>query len=243
MSTIEFKAVTKRYAETPALRDFSCRFPERAITAIVGRSGSGKSTILKLANGLERPTSGEIFAFEMPINYRAIVAHRRQLGYAVQGTGLLPHLSVLENIALPARLVNWSLQRRRTRARELMQLVELPQELAPRYPHALSGGQQQRVGLCRAMMLDPDILLLDEAFGALDPITRADIHKELLRLQALKPRTMILVTHDMREAMKLADQILILEHGEVVQAGTKEEILQRPASAFVEELIHAQLEV
>lgn len=125
----------------------------------------------------------------------------------------------------------------------LLQMVELTDVLRGRYPYQLSGGQRQRVGLCRAMMLDPAIFLLDEPFGALDPITKTEIHRELLRIQQKTPRTIVLVTHDMREAVKLADMILILEHGELVQAGTKEDILSNPATPFVEDLIHSQLEV
>ena len=243
MATIRFEAVTKAYRDTTALSRFSFLFPEKAISAVVGRSGSGKSTLLQLINGLERPTEGHILAFGQPIDYANLVAYRRKFGYAVQGTGLFPHMTVLENISLPAKLARWPKAQTLARVAELMQMVELPEALQARYPYQLSGGQQQRVGLCRAMMLDPAIFLLDEPFGALDPITRTEIHKQLLRIQKQAPRTIILVTHDMREAIKLADTILILEHGALVQAGTKNEILARPATPFVEELIHSQLEI
>jgi len=243
MATIRFEAVTKKYKTTIALRDFSFLFPEKSITVIIGRSGSGKSTILQLINGLERPTKGKVLAFDQPIDYDNLAFYRRKFGYAVQGTGLFPHLTVAKNIGLPAKLMNWPKQRIDARTRELMTIVELATELKSRYPYQLSGGQQQRVGLCRAMMLDPAIFLFDEPFGALDPITRTEIHKELLRIQKLSPRTIILVTHDMREAVKLADQILILEQGSLVQAGTKNDIISNPESPFVDDLIHSQLEI
>ncbi|MFQ5627421.1 MAG: ATP-binding cassette domain-containing protein, partial [bacterium] len=242
MATIRFESVTKKYKSTFALRNFSFLFPEKSITVIVGRSGSGKSTILQLINGLELPTTGTVLAFDKPIDYNNLVLHRRKFGYAVQGTGLFPHLTVAQNIGLPARLMKWPELKITARTKELMEIVELPLELKSRYPFQLSGGQQQRVGLCRAMMLDPAVFIFDEPFGALDPITRMEIHKELLRIQGLTPRMMILVTHDMREAVKLADRILILEQGALVQAGTKDEIISKPATPFVEELIHSQLE-
>ncbi|MDQ7054123.1 MAG: ABC transporter ATP-binding protein [candidate division KSB1 bacterium] len=243
MAIIEFKNVSRRYGAVYALKAFDYSFRESEITAVVGRSGSGKSTLLQLINGLIRPSDGQVSVFGQPIDYDRVMALRRKIGYAVQGTGLFPHLTVAENIGLPARLVGWPESRRRQRVCELMELVSLPAEFHSRYPHELSGGQQQRVGLCRAMMLDPDILLFDEPFGALDPITRSDLHQEVLRLQALQPRTIVLVTHDMREAFKLATELLILEDGQLVQAGRRETILQHPATPFIRNLIHTQLEL
>lgn len=242
MDIIAFAAVCKSYSQTQALVDFTYAFAKNAITAIVGRSGSGKSTILKLINGLERPTAGTVSVLGAPLDYSRIAGFRRKLGYAVQGTGLFPHMTVRQNIALQGALAGWAEEEKRARTRELMQLTGLEGELADRYPHELSGGQQQRVGLCRAMFLDPAIFLLDEPFGALDPITRTELHDEFLRLQKTVPRTIVLVTHDMREAMKLADRILILEQGRLVQEGACDTILRSPATPFVEELIHTQLD-
>jgi len=164
------------------------------------------------------------------------------MGYAVQGTGLFPHLTVKKNITLLAVLENWQNDRISKRAEELVNLVNLPADYFNKYPHQLSGGEQQRVGLCRAMMLNPKIFLLDEAFGALDPITRSEIHAEFIKLQKLEARTIILVTHDLREAFKLADKVVILNEGQVEQIGTRKEILESPASKFVEKFVHMQLE-
>jgi osmoprotectant transport system ATP-binding protein len=167
---------------------------------------------------------------------------RRQVGYAVQGTGLFPHLTALKNITLLARLVGWSKDQSRTRALELMKLVGLPSDYVDRYPFELSGGQQQRVGLCRAMMLNPPIFLLDEPFGALDPVTRLEIHQEFLRLQASEPRTIVLVTHDLREALKLAQRLVLLDRGRIVQHSPCDEIVKAPATDFVRTFFRSQLE-
>src|SRR5579872_2051001 len=174
MAQIILKGVSKSYGKDTALRDVTIEFADGVTTAILGPSGSGKSTLLQLINGLVRPSEGTVHVFDRPIDYGHLPALRRQIGYAVQGTGLFPHLTVEGNVTLLARLVGWSKDRIRQRAQQLMSLVNLPWEYAVRYPHELSGGQQQRVGLCRAMMLNPPVFLLDEAFGALDPVTRRD---------------------------------------------------------------------
>lgn len=176
------------------------------------------------------------------IDYNKLSELRRGLGYAVQGTGLFPHLTVEKNITLLAMLEKWPKERIENRARELMKLVNLPASYSKRYPHELSGGEQQRVGLCRAMMLNPKIFLLDEPFGALDPITRSEIHAEFAKLQRLEARTIVLVTHDLREALKLADHLVILNNGLIEQMATCEEVLEHPATEFVENFVHDQLE-
>src|SRR6516225_10458429 len=206
MPEIVFQGVSKSYGKDAALHDVTVAFEDGVTTAVVGPSGGGKSTLLQLINGLIRPSSGTVQVFGKPIDYNRLSELRRQIGYAVQGTGLFPHLTVERNITLLARLVGWNAERIDSRSRELMQRVGLPWTFATRYPHELSGGQQQRVGLCRAMMLQPPLFLLDEPFGALDPVTRNDIQEEFLRLQSAKggePRTMVLVTHDLREALRL----------------------------------------
>lgn len=242
MAQVVLENVSTFYGKAKALQDISLSFPDDVTTAVVGKSGSGKSTLLQLINGLVRPTSGKVFVFGREINYNRLPELRLKIGYAVQGTGLFPHLTVLENITLLAKLLKWDPDRITTRAEELMKLVDLPLDYARRYPHELSGGEQQRVGLCRAMMLNPKIFLLDEPFGALDPITKDEIHQEFLKLQRVEPRTIILVTHDLREALKLAQYLVILDGGRLMQHGTCDEILQHPANEFVRTFLHTQLE-
>ena len=241
MIPIVLEHVSKFYGKESALDDIHLGFEENQTTAVVGMSGSGKSTLLQLINGLARPDKGSVSVFGEPINYQRLPELRLRIGYAVQGTGLFPHLTVEQNITLLARLSHWEPTPIKARAEELMRLVNLPVSLRTRYPHELSGGQQQRVGLCRAMMLNPKIFLLDEAFGALDPITRNEIHEEFLRLQESEARTIVLVTHDLREALKLAKRIVILHRGQLMQYGTSEEILNHPANDFVRTFMDAQL--
>lgn len=240
MPQIILQRVSKFYGQEVALREIDVGFEDRVTTAVVGPSGSGKSTLLQLINGLVRPSTGAVQVFGTPIDYDRLPTLRRQIGYAVQGTGLFPHLTVERNITLLARLSGWDSDRCRCRLQELMSLVSLPWSHAARYPYELSGGQQQRVGLCRAMMLNPPVLLLDEPFGALDPITRQEIHQEFLRLQAAEPRTMVLVTHDLPEALKLAQQLLVLDRGQVVQHGPCAEVVNAPAGEFVRKFFRSQ---
>jgi osmoprotectant transport system ATP-binding protein len=242
MPHIVLDGVSKSYDNEHALRAVDFAFADNVTTAIVGPSGSGKSTLLQIINGLLRPSAGTVHVFGKPIDYRRLPELRRQIGYAVQGTGLFPHLTAERNITLLARLVGWSKDRSRTRALELMNLVGLPLNYVSRYPFELSGGQQQRVGLCRAMMLNPPIFLLDEPFGALDPITRQEIHQEFLRLQASEPRTIVLVTHDLREALKLAQRLVVLDRGHIVQHGPCSEVVNAPATEFVRTFFRSQLE-
>jgi len=208
----------------------------------VGPSGSGKSTLLQLINGLVRPNQGKISVFGKAIDYAHLPELRLKIGYAVQGTGLFPHMTAMENICLLGRIKKWPSRRITARVEELMALVGLEEDLGSRYPHELSGGQQQRVGLCRAMMLEPELFLLDEPFGALDPITRHEIHDEFLTLQKSERRTMVLVTHDIREALKLAQRIVILDGGRLVQEGPCQDVVKNPANAFVRHLLQTQLD-
>ncbi|WOJ92752.1 ATP-binding cassette domain-containing protein [Congregibacter variabilis] len=215
MGLIELRSVSKCFAKETVLHDISLEFAKGCVTAVVGASGCGKSTILKLCNGLLKPDGGEVRAFGEPLDYQHIAQIRQRMGYAVQGTGLFPHLSAADNISIGAQVAGWPKQRRKDRMGELLSLMHLDEALLQRYPHELSGGQQQRVGLCRAMMLRPQVLLLDEPFAAIDPITRFDIHQQLLQLLAAEPVTVVLVTHDMREAMLLAQQIVVMDKGVV----------------------------
>ncbi|UCG50985.1 MAG: ABC transporter ATP-binding protein [Candidatus Latescibacterota bacterium] len=241
MSEIVLEQVTHYYGAERALDKVDLAIEDGVTTAVVGPSGSGKSTLLQLINGLIRPTKGRVCVFSKPIDYDALPGLRRQMGYAVQGIGLFPHMRVWDNITLLAKLEGWSANRIRERAESLLQGVGIDRHLGDRYPHELSVGQQQRVGLCRAMMLNPRIFLLDEPFGALDPITRNEIHVEFLKLQQAEARTIVFVTQDMREAVKLADRLVVLCEGRVVQHGTYAEICENPASDFVTTFIDAQL--
>ncbi|MCX2980482.1 ATP-binding cassette domain-containing protein [Halieaceae bacterium IMCC14734] len=215
MHAITFSAVTKSYDSRPVLQDINLAFETGKLTAIIGRSGCGKSTLLKLCNGLTQPDSGSIEVFGESLNYLALPTLRRRMGYAVQGTGLFPHLNTRDNIALPAVAAGWSPDSISPRIDELLSLTQLSTDLLNAYPHQLSGGQQQRAGLCRAMLLRPEVLLLDEPFAAIDPITRFDIHQQLQDLLRNEPTTVVLVTHDMREAMLLADHIVVMEAGRI----------------------------
>lgn len=215
MGLIVLSAVSKRFAGQTVLHNISLEFAEGLVTAVVGASGCGKSTILKLCNGLLKPDGGQVRAFGEPLDYQQIAPIRQRMGYAVQGTGLFPHLSAADNISIGAQVAGWSQQELKSRMAELLSLMHLDEVLLQRYPHELSGGQQQRVGLCRAMMLRPQVLLLDEPFAAIDPITRFDIHQQLQQLLAAEPVTVVLVTHDMREAMLLAQQIVVMDKGVV----------------------------
>ncbi len=242
MDPIVFENVHKSYGEKAVLRGVSLSIPRNGVTAIIGPSGGGKSTLVQMINGLLRPDQGRVLIFSQPINYDNLIETRKRIGYAVQGVALFPHMTVEKNISLLAKLETWPEPKIDERVRELIALVNLPAAYLKKYPHELSGGEQQRVGLCRAMMLDPKIFLLDEPFGALDPITRNEIHAEFQRLQKLAARTVVLVTHDLREAFKLADHIVILNHGVIEQVGSGEDILDRPASEFVEQFVHSNLQ-
>lgn len=206
-------------------------------TAIVGESGSGKSTLLQMINGLVTPDTGTVLLDEHPLDYDNIAEARRRMGYAVQGAGLFPHMTIFDNVTLMARLEQWSADKISERYHYLFELLDLDPDFSARYPNSLSGGQQQRVSLCRAMMLNPPLMLLDEPFSALDPITRRSIHEEFRRLQAAESRTVVLVTHDMSEAAKLADDLVILKDGKIVQQGRLQAVIDHPSNDYVASLL------
>ncbi|MEO8665885.1 MAG: ATP-binding cassette domain-containing protein [Ignavibacteria bacterium] len=241
MIPVIFKSVSKYYNEKKILDDISLEIAENKITAIIGRSGSGKSTMLKIINGLVIPSGGDIKVFEKKIDYKNISELRLQIGYSVQGTALFPHMNIYDNITLLAKLNKWSDEKIKERCGILMSLVSLLEDFKIKYPFQLSGGEQQRAGICRAMMLNPKIFLLDEAFGALDPTTKAEIHKELLKIQSTEPRTIVMVTHDLHEAFRLADKIIVVEKGIIQQTGTKDEI-KNSTNEFVKYFVKAQFE-
>lgn len=240
MKIVELAEVNYYYDEQTVLKNISINFPKNKITAIIGKSGSGKSTLLQSINGLIKPASGQIKIFGDNFNYEQATSIRLQMGYMVQGTGLFPHLTIAENISIAGNLTN-KIFLKTDRINKLMTLVGLPESFQKKYPFELSGGEQQRVGICRTLFLNPPILLMDEPLGSLDPITRYEIQQEILKLQQLEPRTVLLVTHDMREAKKLADYILVLDKGEIQQFDTAEKVLESPANKAVEELINASL--
>ena len=235
-SCIEYRDVSKSYDNNTIVSGLSLRIPADITTAIVGESGSGKSTLMQMANGLVIPEQGQVSVFGSVISSENIIEKRLSIGYSVQGAGLFPHISVYQNVTLMARLQKWPEVDTRARFDTLMQLLELDDEMAERFPYSLSGGQQQRVSLCRAMMLNPPLLLLDEPFSALDPLTRDIIHQEFLKLQKAETRSMVLVTHDMGEAIKLAQQIIVLCDGRIEQQGSVAEIQNSPATEYVENL-------
>lgn len=240
MKTVELNRVSHSYNGQTVLNNVSVSFEEKKATAIIGKSGSGKSTLLKTLNGLVLPTSGQVTIFGEAFDYEQVNAIRLRIGYMVQGTGLFPHLTIAENISIAGRITSTKINSR-DRINELMALVSLPESFKKKYSYELSGGEQQRVGICRALFLNPPILLMDESLGALDPITRQEIQHEILKLQQVEPRTILLVTHDMREAKKLADYIVVLDKGEVQQFDTTEKVLSQPATQAVKDLIDASL--
>jgi len=234
-SVIEFRAIGKTYPDgTVAVDDFSLVIPPHRTTVLVGSSGSGKTTLLRMINRMVDPTSGVIEIDGEPIADKDPVRLRRGIGYVLQNGGLLPHYTVLDNVTTVLRLERTPKGLARERALELLDTVGLDRSLARRYPSQLSGGQQQRVGVARALAADPNILLMDEPFGAVDPIVRAELQTETLRLQQELQKTIVFVTHDIDEAFLLGDQVVILEEGaHVAQVGSPSEILENPASEFV----------
>ncbi|MEO9324320.1 ATP-binding cassette domain-containing protein [Nocardioides sp. C4-1] len=238
---IEFDSVSKQFDDgTVAVEDFSLVLPSRQTTVFVGSSGCGKTTLLRMVNRMIEPTSGRITIDGVDIAGRDKVELRRSIGYVLQAAGLLPHRRVVDNVATVPLLTGTGKSEARARALELLDTVGLDRSLARRYPRQLSGGQQQRVGVARALAGDPNILLMDEPFGAVDPIVRADLQAELVRLQRELGKTIVFVTHDIDEAFLLADQVVILaKGGRIAQAGTPAQILAEPADDFVASFVGA----
>ncbi|MCS6029654.1 ATP-binding cassette domain-containing protein [Klebsiella quasipneumoniae subsp. quasipneumoniae] len=218
---IEFEGVSKAFAGHPAVKDLTLQLREGAFSVLVGTSGSGKSTTLKMVNRLLEPDRGMIRFAGEDIRQQPLLTLRRRMGYAIQSIGLFPHWTVAQNIATVPQLQKWPRGRIADRVDELMALLGLEATLRDRYPHQLSGGQQQRVGVARALAADPEVLLMDEPFGALDPVTREALQQEMLRIHRLLGRTIVLVTHDIDEALRLADHLVLMDGGEVVQQGRR----------------------
>ncbi|WP_048600743.1 betaine/proline/choline family ABC transporter ATP-binding protein [Rubeoparvulum massiliense] len=235
---IQFQEVSKKFKEQLAVRNITFTIEEGEFIVLIGESGSGKTTTMKMINRLIEPTSGTILINGHSISTINPIQLRRSIGYVIQKVGLFPHMTVGENIEIVPLLKHWSAEDRRARAEELMDLVGLPaKEYYERYPHQLSGGQQQRIGIARALAGRPHLILMDEPFSALDPITREQLHDEMLRIHEELNTTIVMVSHDMDEAIKLADRIGVMKDGELLQFGTPEEILLKPANHFVEDLV------
>ncbi len=242
MSGIRFENVSKQYAgaAVPAVFDVNLQIDEGSFVVLLGPSGCGKTTLLKMVNRLYEPTSGAIFLNGDDIRSLEVTTLRRRIGYVIQQVGLFPHMSVAKNIAVVPELLGWDEALINPRVDELLDLVNLsPGEFRNRYPSQLSGGQQQRVGLARALAADPQVLLMDEPFGAIDAITRTTLQDEVLHLQRRLKKTVLFVTHDVEEALRLADRIVVMRAGRVVQYDTPGKLLTHPADEFVGELLNS----
>ena len=246
---IEFKNVSKIYGDNAAVDKINLTINPGDFVCFIGTSGSGKTTLMRMINWMLKPSKGDVFFKGQNIAQFNPVKLRRKIGYVIQNIGLMPHMTIYENITLVPKLLKWSEEKKRAKAKELIHLVELPEDFLDRYPSELSGGQQQRIGVIRALAADQDVILMDEPFGALDPITREGIQDLVKSLQEKMGKTIILVTHDMDEALKLATKIIVMDKGRMVQEGTPTDLLRHPATPFVEKmigeerLIHAKADV
>lgn len=236
----EFISVSKSYGKKLVLFDVDLTIPRNLTTVLIGPSGSGKSTLLGIMSGLLEPESGEILFDGSPVSQKALPMIRRRLGYVIQDGGLFPHLTGLANAALMARHLGWNENRIAARVRELADLTRLPFDVLGRYPNEMSGGQRQRVSLIRALMLEPEVLLLDEPLGALDPMIRASLQHDLLAIFRRLRKTVALVTHDLAEAAFFADQIVLMHEGHLVQKGNLNDLMHNPVTPFVTEFVRAQ---
>ncbi|PON03241.1 glycine/betaine ABC transporter ATP-binding protein [Bacillus halotolerans] len=235
---LTLKNVSKTYkGGKKAVNSVNLEIEKGEFICFIGPSGCGKTTTMKMINRLIEPSAGQIFIDGENMMEQDPVELRRKIGYVIQQIGLFPHMTIQQNISLVPKLLKWPEQQRKERARELLKLVDMGPEYLDRYPHELSGGQQQRIGVLRALAAEPPLILMDEPFGALDPITRDSLQEEFKKLQKTLHKTIVFVTHDMDEAIKLADRIVILKGGEIVQIGTPDDILRNPANEFVEEFI------
>ena len=236
----ELHHVHKRYGRTVALDGVDLCITSGGTTALIGPSGAGKSTLLRMLIGLEWPDQGEVRFDGEPLRRERLLEQRRRIGYVIQEGGLFPHLTARQNVGLVARTLGWTAARIAQRSDELAGLCQLPDGALRRYPAELSGGQRQRVGLIRALMLDPEVLLLDEPLGALDPIIRHELQAQMRELFARLRKTVVLVTHDVAEAAYLADTLVLLRDGRIVQQGAPRELRDTPVGPFVHEFLFAQ---
>lgn len=235
---IEVKNLSKQFGRQTAVKELSFRVDSGRVCALVGTSGCGKSTTLRMLNRLIEPSQGEIFIQGQKVTTIPAEQLRRRIGYAIQGVGLFPHQTIARNIATVPRLLGWSKADIDARVSELLSLFRLdPATFAGKYPHQLSGGEQQRVGVARALAARPELLLMDEPFGALDPLTREHLQDELLHIQQLLGITIIMVTHDLEEAIKMADVIAVMDKGEILQIDSPQALLRHPRPGFVQSLV------
>lgn len=238
MEMIRLEHVTNSFGRYKALDDVSIVVEEGEFLTVIGRSGCGKTTMLRMINGLQKPDSGKVYAAGEDVGEADLIRLRRKIGYVIQNKGLFPHMTVEKNI-IYVPVISGQKDKRQNRklAEELIGLVGLEREMLDRYPEELSGGQQQRVGIARALASRPKLLLMDEPFGALDEITKRAMQNELLALQKKLGMTVVFITHDIREAMKLGDRVLVMEQGKIAQCDTPENVKKNPADEFVKELI------
>lgn len=235
-----FDAVTQRFGEVEALREIDLEIEAGRTTVLIGPSGCGKSTLLRLVVGLLEPTAGRVAVGDHDVGPNTVLDLRRRIGYVIQGGGLFPHLTAGDNVTLMARHLRRPEVEIESRLAELCALTHFPESALSRFPLELSGGQQQRVGLMRALMLDPEVLLLDEPLGSLDPLVRHELQSELRAIFGALHRTVLLVTHDLAEAVYLADRIVLLQAGRIVQTGTFDDLRERPSEPFVTRFLSAQ---
>lgn len=236
---IQFNHVSKKYGQTAAVNDLSFSIGKGEFITILGASGCGKTTTLKMLNGLIQPTSGTITVDGKRLSDWDLVDLRRHMGYVVQQIGLFPHMTIADNIAVVPKMLGWGQEKINQRVQELLSLVQLdPTQFADRYPGQLSGGQQQRVGVARALAANPPYILFDEPFGALDALTRIQLQKELKRLHAtLADKTFLFVTHDINEALFLGQRVMVMNHGKIEQFDTPAQVVHHPQTQFVKELL------
>ena len=235
---VEFKNVSKIYpGGKVAVENINLHIERGEFVCFIGTSGGGKTTTLRMINGMLIPTGGDITVDGKNIHDIDPIELRRSIGYVIQNIGLMPHMTIRDNITLVPKLLKWPKEKRDARAKELIKMVELPEEFLDRYPSELSGGQQQRIGVIRALAADQQIILMDEPFGALDPLTREALQRLVKRLQQQMGRTIIMVTHDMDEAIRLADRIVIMDQGHIIQNASPDDVLTHPANEFVANLI------
>jgi osmoprotectant transport system ATP-binding protein len=237
---IELRGVSKRFGEHVAVDGVDLICPRGKIRVLIGPSGCGKSTLLRMIVGLVVPDSGTVVVDDTPVVSRSLADIRRRIGFMIQEGGLFPHLTAKENAAIMPRFLGWPSKQTATRLEELLELTHLPVSLMSRYPREMSGGQRQRVSLMRALMLDPDVLLLDEPLGDLDPLIRVELQEDLRDIFRELDKTVVLVTHDLTEASFLADEITLMRDGKVEQQGSLADLVNRPANDFVATFVRAQ---